>query len=156
MIPLLWHFVIHLPQLQATSAGMMYFVYRNLLLQMPPWLTVFRFGIFCNLTWQLSGAPLKDKPLALSETQPQTIRHRWYRVWMQHSRKADNHLLATRGILVLCYSFFLTIVSISMRPKAACIELDINREIWEQTCHLPASEINNNNKKQSKKNMFSL
>lgn len=56
-ISLLCPFVIHRHQLQATSAGMMGFVCRGLLLQMPLRLTFICFSVNYNLTWQLSRVP---------------------------------------------------------------------------------------------------
>lgn len=40
------------------------------------------------------------------------------------------------------FFLLLPIVFLSLRPQAACSESDVNRGIWDQTCHLTASEIN--------------
>lgn len=134
-IPLLWQSVIHLHQLQATSAGMMYFVHRKLLLLMPLWLIVFCFSIYSNLTWQLGVVPRRDEPLAPLETQPQTIRHlrhRWYRVWMpmcmQHGRIKGNRLLWTSAAA----TFFFCIVSLFSETISGSRWIASKRQIWDQ------------------------
>lgn len=143
-IPLLWRFVIDLPQLQATSAGMTDFVCRGPLYEMPvTQLPLFRYLSQSDLAAQWCARVSCPEDFYKHKRKQWTLRC-GYRVHkclhMQHDKITGDHLLQTTETLVpfLWFSIF----CLSLRRWVACGESDVNKEIWNQTCHLTASEIN--------------